>query len=197
MSELTFTALRFGYLVLLWVFVALAIGVLRRDLSNRARSRAHTARGMKTDKAGAAGTLPTHLPAHPSAATAPAHPQGHDVYGQGWHPGYQPAAEPRYLTATAGSLSGTRFPLGDSSIVIGRALGCTVVLDDDYSSNRHARVLKSGGQWFLEDLNSTNGTIMGDTPVTGIVPLQVGSTIRIGRTILEVHGASPAAQVPA
>ncbi|MEK8226734.1 hypothetical protein NKG05_12490 [Oerskovia sp. M15] len=32
MTELTFTLLRLGYLVLLWVFVFAAIGVLRRDL---------------------------------------------------------------------------------------------------------------------------------------------------------------------
>ena len=32
MTDLTFTLLRLGYLVLLWVFVLSAIGVLRRDL---------------------------------------------------------------------------------------------------------------------------------------------------------------------
>ena len=192
MSELTFTVLRFGYLGLLWVFVALAIGVLRRDLSNRARSRTRTANKAISEPRSATGNSPVQ----PSAQTSTAQ-QYTQTSSTGQNQGYVPAVEPRYLTATAGSLNGTRFPLGDSSIVIGRAPGCTVVLDDDYSSNRHARVFKSGGHWFVEDLGSTNGTIIGDKPVTGIVPLQVGSAIRIGRTILEVHGATPSAQVPA
>jgi hypothetical protein len=40
MSELTFTLLRLGYLVLLWVFVLSAVAVLRRDLAARGADRA-------------------------------------------------------------------------------------------------------------------------------------------------------------
>ena len=51
MSELTFTLLRLGYLVLLWVFVLTAIAVLRRDLAPRGAPRASRAERRREQEA--------------------------------------------------------------------------------------------------------------------------------------------------
>ncbi|GAB2464670.1 FHA domain-containing protein FhaB/FipA [Xylanimonas ulmi] len=166
MSELTFTLLRLGYLVLLWVFVLTSIGVLRRDLSTRAvgvRSQRRRSRGAARDAA------PTTTPA-PAPTPAPR--------GGG----------PTRLVVVAGPLQGTSLPLTGSSILIGRSPGSTLVLDDDYSSSRHARIFPQGGHWYVEDLGSTNGTFVGDQQITGVVALPVGVGVQIGRSVVELQG---------
>ena len=49
---------------------------------------------------------------------------------------------------------------------IGRAPTCTLVIDDDYCSARHCRIFPEGGEWFVEDLGSTNGTYLGNQKIT-------------------------------
>lgn len=168
MSELTITLLRLGYLVLLWVFVLAAIGVLRRDLYgtkivNRRLRRAP----------GAANA--------PTPAAPPTPPVGRSA------PFPKREVGPRKLVVTAGPLRGTTLPLASSAILIGRAPSCTLVLDDDYSSSRHARVFPQDGGWFVEDLGSTNGTFVGRDRVTAPVAVGAGSQIKVGQSILELQ----------
>ena len=165
MSELTITLLRLGYLVLLWVFVLSAIAVLRRDLAPRGGPRASRAERRRTDAA------PAATPA--GAASAPAPPR---------------RSGPTRLVVTTGPLTGTTLPLTSASILIGRSPGCTLVLDDDYSSSRHARIFPQGDQWYVEDLGSTNGTFIGDTQVSGPQPLAPGVGVRIGQSVVELQG---------
>jgi pSer/pThr/pTyr-binding forkhead associated (FHA) protein len=163
MSELAVTLLRLGYLVLLWVFVLSAIGVLRRDLYGTRivpRRRAATA--------GASGA------GEPGAA--PAGADGHRDRG------------PSRLVVTEGPLRGTTLPLTSSAILIGRAPSCTLVLDDDYSSSRHARLYPEGGQWFVEDLGSTNGTFLDSTRVDSPLPVPAGARVKVGKSVLELQG---------
>jgi len=163
MSELTITLLRLGYLVLLWVFVLSAIAVLRRDLAPRGAPRASRAERRRTDTPPAAGAAP--------AAPAPSRRSG-----------------PTRLVVTSGPLTGTTLPLSSASILIGRSPGCTLVLDDDYSSSRHARIFPQGDQWYVEDLGSTNGTFIGDSQVSGPQPLAPGVGVRIGQSVVELQG---------
>jgi pSer/pThr/pTyr-binding forkhead associated (FHA) protein len=167
MTDLTFTLLRLGYLVLLWVFVLSAIGVLRRDLYG---TKITPRRGKKSD-AGA-------RPAPPAATGAPAAPE----------PARPSApAGPSRLVVTAGPLRGTTVPLTTSSILIGRAPSCTLVLDDDYSSSRHARIFPQHGSWFVEDLGSTNGTYVDDQRITQVMSLGPGTHVRIGQSVVELQ----------
>ncbi|MFE6968152.1 FHA domain-containing protein [Isoptericola sp. NPDC057653] len=165
MSELTITLLRLGYLVLLWVFVLSAIAVLRRDLAPRGAPRASRAERRRTDAA------PAATPAGAAAAPAPPRRSG-----------------PTRLVVTTGPLTGTTLPLTSASILIGRSPGCTLVLDDDYSSSRHARIFPQGDQWYVEDLGSTNGTFIGDAQVSGPQPLAPGVGVRIGQSVVELQG---------
>ena len=91
------------------------------------------------------------------------------------------------LVVTAGQLAGTRITLGEAQITIGRAEDSTLVITDDYASARHARLVPRDGQWFVEDLGSTNGTYLDRAKVTGTTPVPLGVPIRIGRTSLELR----------
>lgn len=168
MSELTITLLRLGYLVLLWVFVLAAISVLRRDLYG---TRIVSRRVRR-------------------AQPAPGRPP---VVGQAPGPAAPPAPFPRRdnlphrLVVTAGPLRGTTVPLGSSAVLIGRAPSCTLVLDDDYSSSRHARIYSEDGQWFVEDLGSTNGTFVDRAQIEAPTPVGIGSQVRVGQSTLELQ----------
>jgi pSer/pThr/pTyr-binding forkhead associated (FHA) protein len=163
MSELAVTLLRLGYLLLLWVFVLSAIGVLRRDLYG---TRILNRRQLRAERRAA----------EPQAATSA---PGPGVARR--------TNEPTRLVVTEGGLRGTTLPLGASAILIGRAPSCTLVLDDDYSSSRHARIYPDAGQWFVEDLGSTNGTFLDGSKVEGSMPIPLGAPVRIGQSVIELQ----------
>jgi pSer/pThr/pTyr-binding forkhead associated (FHA) protein len=94
---------------------------------------------------------------------------------------------PRKLVVVAGSLAGTSINLGDAPVTIGRANDSTLVLTDDYASTRHARLFSRGGEWFVEDLGSTNGTFLDRAKVTQPTPVAQRTPIRIGKTVLELR----------
>lgn len=94
---------------------------------------------------------------------------------------------PRKLVVVAGSLAGTSINLGDTPVTIGRANDSTLVLTDDYASTRHARLFPRGGEWYLEDLGSTNGTFLDRSKVTEPMPVAQRIPIRIGKTVLELR----------
>ena len=77
--------------------------------------------------------------------------------------------------------------LMDTGILLGRNPECTLVLDDDFASGRHARIFRRDAGWFVEDLGSTNGTFLGSSRLTEPMPIEVGSTLRIGKTIFELR----------
>jgi pSer/pThr/pTyr-binding forkhead associated (FHA) protein len=94
---------------------------------------------------------------------------------------------PRKVVVVAGALAGTSISLGDAPVTIGRANDSTLVLTDDYASTRHARLFARGGEWFVEDLGSTNGTYLDRTKVTQPTPVGNHVPIRIGKTVLELR----------
>jgi pSer/pThr/pTyr-binding forkhead associated (FHA) protein len=157
MSELTLTMLRLAFLAGLWLLVLAVVAVLRRDLF---------------------GTRVTRRPV-PAGVVPPA-------------PG-RPRREPdspllpRFLVVTEGSLKGTQISLGQAPILIGRAPECTLVLEDDYASGRHARLSLQQGTWMVEDLGSTNGTFLGRSRVEGQLQIPPGTSVRVGRTVIELR----------
>lgn len=94
---------------------------------------------------------------------------------------------PSQLVVTDGDLAGTRIGLTGAPVLIGRANDSTLVLTDDYASNRHARISLQDGMWIVEDLGSTNGTYLGSRKLDGPAPMEVGVPLRIGRTVLELR----------
>lgn len=170
MSDLTLTVMRLGFLAVLWLFVIVAIQVIRSDLfgakaTGRGARRAATASG-----------------AAPARADRPSQPQAQPQQG-----GRRRGA-PTHLVVVQGSLAGTTVALQGQTITLGRAHDSTIVLDDDYASSRHARIYPDQtGQWTVEDLGSTNGTYLDRQRLTQPMPLQTGVPIRIGRTVIELR----------
>jgi DNA-binding winged helix-turn-helix (wHTH) protein len=84
---------------------------------------------------------------------------------------------------------GTTFRLEDGDNVIGRGPRCAVFLDVDGVSRRHANIHidLAGRQVTLADLGSTNGTLLGRTPVTSPVDLEDGDLITIGSVELRLR----------
>ncbi len=82
-------------------------------------------------------------------------------------------------------LRGRAYPL-DDEVTLGRAAGCQVPLDDAYASQVHARVFQREGQWYLEDLGSTNGTYLNRRRVAGPMVMKRRDRIQIGNIVLEL-----------
>lgn len=182
MSELTLTLIRLGLLVLLWLFVFSLAAVMRRDLYGTRISR----RGASLRRAAAPATpaAPARPPAGPAAS--PAASPAATPAPAGRRP--RQRRQPTTLVVTEGSLAGTSLPLGRAGVLIGRAPECSLVLDDEFASSRHARVFPRAEGWFVEDLGSRNGTLLGGQKVVGAMPVDVGSVLRVGRTTLELQG---------
>ncbi|WP_042374574.1 FHA domain-containing protein FhaB/FipA [Streptacidiphilus neutrinimicus] len=176
MSELTLTVMRLGFLAVLWLFVIVAVQVIRSDLF-----------GTKMTQRAATTARRGGNPTTARQSTGAAAPQQRQQA-----PAQQPRQRrgaPTHLVITQGSLAGTTVALQGQTITLGRAHDSTIVLDDDYASSRHARIFpdQSAGSWVVEDTGSTNGTFLDDMRLTGPSPLQPGSAIRIGRTVIELR----------
>ncbi|WP_300344022.1 FHA domain-containing protein [Nesterenkonia sp.] len=166
MSELAITVLQFGLLLLLWILILSIIAAQGRDMKISKRSRTR---------------VPRTAPPAPSAEASGGTPA--TVH----HSGQQPRPRPRRLVVSEGPLVGTEVELGSAPIMLGRAQECTVVLEDDYASGKHARLFPQGSRWFLEDLGSTNGTWLGEEQLTRASTVEPGDRIRIGKTVLELR----------
>ena len=95
------------------------------------------------------------------------------------------AHQPRRKALEPSTLRGRSFPL-DEEITLGRAAGCQVPLDDAYASQVHARVFQREGQWYVEDLGSTNGTYLNRRRVAGPMVIKRRDKLQIGNTVLEL-----------
>jgi hypothetical protein len=81
------------------------------------------------------------------------------------------------------------FPLAPVTS-IGRAASNTIVLEDDYVSNEHALLMLRGQQWWLEDLNSRNGTLLNGNRLLEPTVISPGDVITIGNTQLKIEFAA-------
>jgi pSer/pThr/pTyr-binding forkhead associated (FHA) protein len=90
---------------------------------------------------------------------------------------------------------GKQVPVEDG-MIIGRSRHASIVLGDKKASRRHARIILLGGVVELEDMGSSNGTLLNGKPVTKRM-LRDGDEIRIGTTTIQFHEQieAPAAKV--
>jgi sigma-B regulation protein RsbU (phosphoserine phosphatase) len=84
-----------------------------------------------------------------------------------------------FLELISGNQSGVRFELGGERAVIGRSSECDVPLDVAAVSRRHAVIVLDRGRFFVEDLQSRNGTFLNEQRVLGRTPLRDGDWIVI------------------
>jgi uncharacterized protein YraI len=106
-------------------------------------------------------------------------------------PNYSPEPETRLqIVVHAGPLAGKGFPITGNIITFGRDPENDISWDDTLVSRRHARLVRRNNQLILEDLGSTNGTLVNGQPITGEHVLQPADIISIGSSIFGVKGFS-------
>jgi hypothetical protein len=147
-------ALKFGFLIVLYLFLLWVAWSALRDMRRVGRGAAY-------------------------ADQRPA-PDATDMYAATAGPdGELDGFEPRLLVErAAGHAPGTAYDISGGA-TLGRG-DVEIKLDDPFASSRHARIARQGHVFVLEDLGSTNGTYLNEEPLSGPQPLHPGDRIRIG-----------------
>lgn len=73
-------------------------------------------------------------------------------------------------------------------IAIGRLPECEIRIDSPVVSRHHARIVNEDGRFWIEDLNSTNGTFLNGRLVVGRVPLEAGAHLEVATFAFEFDG---------
>jgi hypothetical protein len=130
---------------------------------------------------GAVGRIPPPPMPAPAPFTAPAGPAS--ASGPAPHALF-PAA---LVVVTPPEQAGQQYALEGNEITLGRGGSSTVLLDDAFVSMVHARFRRGADGWLVEDLGSTNGTLLNGAPL--LVPSRVapGDRLVLGGVTLEVR----------
>jgi len=151
MDEPLAVALKFGFLVVLYLFLLWVVRSAMRDLARAG---------------GGASAEPVDAP-RPSR-------------GEKRAPERRGGAAPRLqVVAAMGYEPGTNFDVSDG-LTFGRSDGADIRVDDPFASSAHARIFDRGGFMYLEDMGSTNGTYLNGRQVKAAERLKTADTIRIG-----------------
>jgi pSer/pThr/pTyr-binding forkhead associated (FHA) protein len=95
---------------------------------------------------------------------------------QGWH-----------VTVLRGpsALRGVNIAVS-GPIVVGRSPGCDIVIPGTFVSSTHARFSPLGDNLVIEDLGSTNGTVVNGEQISAPYTLTSGDVVSIGEVQLKV-----------
>ena len=156
MSEIALLIIKVVFLALLWVFILSAVSVIRSDLFGK------TVRASDQPQ-------PQELETPPPPRKAK-----------------RQRGQPRVFMISQGNQAGLSADLADGVIMIGRGADCQLILDDDYVSTRHARVVGTPNGTYVEDLGSTNGTYVNGQRITAPTTITLADTVRIGKTMLRL-----------
>ncbi len=72
-------------------------------------------------------------------------------------------------------------------IIIGRDPNVQCVIDSKTVSTHHARLNFDRGQWWVEDLESTNGTLLNQEPVSTPTVVALGDQLRCGEATITIE----------
>ncbi|HEX2070828.1 MAG TPA: FHA domain-containing protein [Thermoleophilaceae bacterium] len=154
MDEPVAVALKFGFLLVLYLFLLWVARSALRDLS----------RGVEPVGGGAAA------PPESGGRLREESPNG----------GMLGSMEPRLeVIAALGHEPGTIFDLRDGA-TMGRSDHAEIRVDDPFASSAHARIFPRGDFMLVEDMGSTNGTYLNGRQLRGAERLKVADVIRIG-----------------
>src|SRR5438046_5039932 len=126
-------------------------------------------------------------------------PQGSHVIRTVYKTGYAFCAEVTCVPSQAASPATIELvwkkqplPLSDGEHLAGRDAECSLVIDASTVSRRHARITVVSGTATIEDLDSTNGTYVNGTRISGPMRLSPGDELSLGSEVLQVRkrGAS-------
>ena len=99
-----------------------------------------------------------------------------------------PQAPSRPLAQLADVVTGDLYEITSARCIVGRERATAdVVLRDPNVSRRHAQLIFTGSDWSIEDLNSTNGTLVNNRRITRC-PLRNGDLLTFGLSTFEFRG---------
>jgi pSer/pThr/pTyr-binding forkhead associated (FHA) protein len=84
------------------------------------------------------------------------------------------------MVLSAGNSAGKALPINAPQFVIGRDPQCNLRPASAMISKRHCAVIVKGGQVFVHDYDSTNGTFVNDEQIKGEVAVKDGDTLKLG-----------------
>lgn len=158
MDAAILTFVRIALLALLWVFILVALLAMRADTNRVA--------GVGRAKGSAARPAPS-VPVVKAPVVR--------------------REQARILTVVDGPLTGSHMDISQlDSVILGRSQDCDFVLGDDYASSHHSRLFRRGSDWFIEDLESRNGTYLGGYRIDQPERVQVGNDIKMGGTTVRL-----------
>jgi diguanylate cyclase (GGDEF)-like protein len=102
----------------------------------------------------------------------------------------QKARDRGTVTLIAGPAPGTIFTVDAEVLVFGRGSSASAPIDDRALSRAHARIVRVGGSFWIEDLGSTNGTWLNEEILQRRERLATGDRIRLGMSTMlrfELH----------
>jgi hypothetical protein len=150
MDEPLAVALKFGFLLVLYLFLLWVARSAMRDL--------------RRTEGGAAVAEPVEPPA-----------RGLDAV-----PKPRAGADPRLeVIAAMGIDPGSALPVGEGA-TLGRSDGVDIIVDDPFASAAHARIFSRGDSMYVEDMGSTNGTYLNGRQIRTPERLKTADVIRIG-----------------
>lgn len=195
-SELTLLVLRFGFLLLLWLFVFGIVYALRTDLfgqrvrklpdAQQAASPFVAAPGSPASSSGAGAAAGAAAAGRPAMQPPPVSNLPSGANTANGRPKATTQSANR-LVITSGPRQGTELELGRDPITIGRSSESGLVIRDDYTSTHHARLLLWNDEWMIQDLDSTNGTFLDGRRVTVPTQIPLDTPIKIGTTTFELR----------
>ena len=86
------------------------------------------------------------------------------------------------------------IPLEKPAFTVGRKPDNDIVLDNPTVSGHHCKIYEAGGTWFVEDLNSTNGTYVNGKKVlkAGLRPNDSVGVVKYSLTFMDGAAGGPA-----
>lgn len=90
------------------------------------------------------------------------------------------------LEGIGGPDAGSVHTLYPHRMILGRASDCQIQLRDPLASRHHAALDRHQGDWFVQDLESTNGIRVNGHKVTGEARVRDGDLLKIGSTTLKI-----------
>ena len=72
-------------------------------------------------------------------------------------------------------------------IIVGRSPGADIVIGTSFVSGRHCRFSLLGESLMVEDLGSTNGTLLNGAPILSPIPVKNGDVVSIGNVDIKAN----------